>query len=528
MLRDIINKIKTVGRSLPLVPTLYCYLVQLPSNAVKRGLLLGSERLDDDEKEWTKENQLKWRKFDSVKHIENSDGYVLVETLVNSLPSFYFHGSIVGKYLGREKNLKTLFLLRNFYDSKVKRICQSYYPDGFIYLNPPGANIWLKIRSFFEARRIYKRLTSGEELLSLEYEGLPIGGLIYDDYLIGTREGTLSKITPEVFGYIYKAIIGKKCYENIFRRYNVKALVIGDVVFSKLGVLAMVALQNNAEVYVQRPLPPNIIRVRKYQSLEEIRTYQYRPSEALVECKYREYKDDALKSIDLYMHNRMNLDMPALDRVDVQNAYSSDKALVSREEIIEQLGLDAEKPIAVIMSHALIDAPHGHRWALFQDFLVWLRETLNFVKDHPETNWLVKPHPSANLYKCKQNEWDELEQITRGISGHTIKLLPNETNTKSLLEFADVIITVCGTGGLEFSCFGIPCILAGESPYSGFGFTMEPKSKEEYFGLLSNINTIKKLNKEQMERAKLVAYLLYLARCRDYYYFARDAYYTHA
>ena len=59
-------------------------------------------------------------------------------------------------------------------------------------------------------------------------------------------------------------------------------------------------------------------------------------------------------------------------------------------------------------------------------------------------------------------------------------------------------------------CFGIPCVLAGESYYSGYGFSHEVKSKEEYKNILKNIKNIKKLNEEQINNAKLVYYYIYI------------------
>ena len=53
----------------------------------------------------------------------------------------------------------------------------------------------------------------------------------------------------------------------------------------------------------------------------------------------------------------------------------------------------------------------------------------------------------------------------------------------------------------------IPTIICGESNYSGFGFTLEPKSKKEYFYMLKKINKIKKLDKETIKRCFAYNYL---------------------
>ncbi|MFC1914428.1 hypothetical protein ACFLXF_04055, partial [Chloroflexota bacterium] len=77
----------------------------------------------------------------------------------------------------------------------------------------------------------------------------------------------------------------------------------------------------------------------------------------------------------------------------------------------------------------------------------------------------------------------------------------------SLLDSADVVITARGTAGLEFSCFGIPCIVTAEGAYSGFGFTIEPKTEEEYFKLLSDVGAVGRLKEEQLNRAMVLSYI---------------------
>ena len=153
---DLINTIKGIGRRLPLVTALYYYLLQLPGIIIKRGLMLGDERMTQEEKGMIAKNQLKWQRF-AARKVGNYSGYVLVDTLVNSLPGFYYSGVIVGKYLGHERNLKPLFLLSNFYDSKIKRIIKSYSPADIIYFNRPGQDIFSRPRQLRDWRARTRR-----------------------------------------------------------------------------------------------------------------------------------------------------------------------------------------------------------------------------------------------------------------------------------------------------------------------------------------------------------------------------------
>jgi len=64
-----------------------------------------------------------------------------------------------------------------------------------------------------------------------------------------------------------------------------------------------------------------------------------------------------------------------------------------------------------------------------------------------------------------------------------------------------VLLTVHGTAGLEYACFGIPTILAGTPLYAGFGFTHEPQTVEEYAILVRNAATLARLSEHQINTA---------------------------
>ena len=51
--------------------------------------------------------------------------------------------------------------------------------------------------------------------------------------------------------------------------------------------------------------------------------------------------------------------------------------------------------------------------------------------------------------------------------------------------------------------FGTPTILANNSHYSGFDFTHEPNSLDEYSNYLKNIHKLDKLNEEQKSNARI-------------------------
>jgi len=67
---------------------------------------------------------------------------------------------------------------------------------------------------------------------------------------------------------------------------------------------------------------------------------------------------------------------------------------------------------------------------------------------------------------------------------------------------------MAGSASYEYPSFGIRALQVCESCCSGRGFTIDPESKEKYFDLLYKVEKIDKLNKEQISKARIYAYII--------------------
>lgn len=66
--------------------------------------------------------------------------------------------------------------------------------------------------------------------------------------------------------------------------------------------------------------------------------------------------------------------------------------------------------------------------------------------------------------------------------------------------------------GAELPILGKPVISGGEAHFTGKGFTIDAKSKDEYFELLRNISTIKKLPEDKIDIARKYGYSYFIQR----------------
>jgi hypothetical protein len=85
-----------------------------------------------------------------------------------------------------------------------------------------------------------------------------------------------------------------------------------------------------------------------------------------------------------------------------------------------------------------------------------------------------------------------------------------QIDTRGLIYCADLIVTCLGSAGFELPAMGaIPSVTAGDNPYTGLGFALEPKTKKEYFGILNNADKIKKLPVKIQNRARAAYIYIY-------------------
>lgn len=206
------------------------------------------------------------------------------------------------------------------------------------------------------------------------------------------------------------------------------------------------------------------------------------------------------------------------DSTDDTRRLQAGKRIKSPEEVRAQLGLDPNKKTAVIFSHVAWDAAFFFGDCLFEDFEEWLFQTVKFVAEEcSHMNWIVKEHP-FNVFKLQRESVHKTSEQRllaplMPFPDH-VCFMPADTdiNTQSLFPLVDYVLTVNGTVGMEFPCYGVPAVVAGSGRYDGFGFTIEPKSREEYFETLHCLHEIPPLDPETQQLARKHFYALMIGK----------------
>lgn len=200
------------------------------------------------------------------------------------------------------------------------------------------------------------------------------------------------------------------------------------------------------------------------------------------------------------------------------------KKIMDRGEICDMLKINPKKKIAAIFAHVFWDAALCFGYQIFNGFEEWLLETINIAINVADVEWIVKFHPGNMAmvqwdgFVNRQEEMAEADQMAIhrrfGTLPNHIKTIPHdsEINTFSLFDVVDVCLSVSSTIAVEMPCFGIPVIIPGFQRTSGFGFTYDCRSREEYFSLLRTISSVPTLNREQQIQAQKHALCYFLLR----------------
>jgi hypothetical protein len=439
-------------------------------------------------------------------------GYVFV--LVESHPAIYLSDASFAAIVGAAKGLSPLFVTLGFKGSISTQILDSYRGAAFVYIRSLQW-LWMQLIAVFQAIPTYFGLVSPRELLNLRIDGIRFGDVLYDGVL---AEGfaTISAIDYRTFIALQRFYFLRSFIRHIARTYKIQVAVVSHTVGMRSAVFVRYLLREGIEV-INR-IGSHQILAKKYQSLMDVGTYAVKPEPHYFRLMVEGDDGRILRLAEEYIERRFS---QQVDHLAVALAFNTEKAVYSdRSAFCRAVGLEPGRPIVFVMLHAFNDYPHSHfaKPMLFQDYYVWFRRTLEIARQTPDVNWVFKEHPAAAYYVTKDVD---LQQVFAGVTDAHVRFLPAaaDFNARSIPHVAHGIITCVGTAGLEYATCGIPCVLGGESPYSGLGFTIEPDTPEAYEACLRQIVFLPRLSAGQVVRAKLAAYFFFCVMESARYHF---------
>ena len=425
---------------------------------------------------------------------------IFVESFINH-PLYTIQNCVIANSTSKVLKRKCCGILREG-DIKSRKIFNSYGINEIIYIGK--GNIITRFYNLIIAFSLLKNVKSIASLISLKFDNIEIGRMVYEQHLRFNKNPSVNKINKEFYFFLSQALILNSQFKKIFKNNRNSYLVQAETQYFPFRLSMSNAIKFNLKMISRRGGISQFglkIFTKKLKNLKESRN---RPPAKVYKLIHKELSK---KNIDSQTSNSSKLfnDNWGLDPSNIYKKKKKIKKFISKIDVCKFFNFDKKKPIILILAHELSDGNFQNSWNLFHNDLMWLEETIKKIKNNDNANWIIKSHPDEVHYKSKIKIKDVYAKLAKNCKN--IKLFPANRSIENFNKFTSVVISSHGSAAFQYPLKSIPTIVCGESPSSGFGFTIEPKSKFEYFNILKRINTIKKLNDKIVKRCFAFNYL---------------------
>lgn len=429
---------------------------------------------------------------------ENCDKKLLIEEA--ELPCIIHDLAIQSILLNKAKAYQPIW----YPNPKVPlEILQSYIPNAQC-AKMQKLNFFEDIIVFINSILQFLKIIINRKILSVKFDGVTYGDIVYDVYLAQEQVGTIKKIDWKIYDLIRKCVKRHILITKILKNNNISGVLVSHRIGIVAGVMLRAALRYGCEVYSVAGM--HRATLYKSKGLEEMIEYEYAPRNADIDNIVALPNQDFEKSYEFVR----NFHMYGNCSMDAKFAYSDDNNFYDdRQVFATDFKLDSDKKNIFVMLHAFTDYPHTHfKWMLFKDYGDWFLKTLEYAKKDKSVNWIFKQHPADHFYPTKDIDYDSLfSNVPDNIIFMDYK---NKLDTRSLIHVADAVITCLGSAGFELPALGaVPSITAGDNFYNDLGFSKAPTTKKEYYNILSNLKDIRKLSMEESKRAQAAYMFIY-------------------
>ncbi|MBX2829858.1 MAG: capsular biosynthesis protein [Rhodospirillales bacterium] len=413
-------------------------------------------------------------------------------------------------------------ILEGYYRKSVSNVKFLYFDDFLARIN--ASEIELAVDTLFQ-----KPALTISDLLNYERNGVRVGKNALSLTIRQLRVGKLDLLNKEHVSVIRSSLIyactAASAALEIVSEVNPEKAIFNERGYTPAGEVFDACLIAGCGAIQWFGAPTEDRLLFKRYNLDNRSEHPMSLSDATwSQVKDMIWDDESDSSVLDRIHKNYK-DNSAYNRQRLQDG----KKFVSRDDLVSSLGLDPVKKTAIIFTHILYDATFFYGESLYDDYQDWLIETVRIAISNPSLNWIVKVHP-VNVWRSKMDgaPLEQLESVALeaefGRLPDHIKIMHADTdiNTGALFQVLDYGLTVRGTIGMELPCFGVPVVTAGTGRYSGHGFTIDPKTRDEFQYVLSNLHKIPPLKNSQSNLARRYYYATIVKRPWKYNSFLLD------
>ena len=334
----------------------------------------------------------------------------------------------------------------------------------------------------------FERLQSKLDIEALTINGVWVGDLVYDSFLMTYKQPTIDKESAEFKQSLLDSIECFVFWEEYLDNNDVWAINVSHCVYN-LAIPLRIAVQRNIPVfqanatYIYRLSSSNLFAYNDF--------VYFRDRFATLPPEVRKVGiAEAQRRIERRFAGEVGVDM----------AYSSKSAYGASRHA--RLLRESPRKKILIATHCFFDSPHSYGNNTFPDFYEWL-DFLGKMTDETDYDWYIKTHP------------DYLPGTKEVIDSFVAKypkftLLPADASHHQIIaEGISCALTVYGTIAFEYAALGIPVINASQNnPHIAYDFNLHAKDVEDYRRLLTGLDQLDfTIDKQQVYEYYFMRYI---------------------
>jgi hypothetical protein len=177
---------------------------------------------------------------------------------------------------------------------------------------------------------------------------------------------------------------------------------------------------------------------------------------------------------------------------------------------IEELGLDAALPTAVLFTNLVWDTAVLGRDVAFASIEDWIRCTVEWFDRNRGRQLVIRIHPAEDLRPSQESREKIADVLRNVILPPNVRVVPSRVRLSSyrLIDAAAAVLVYNSTTGIEAALRARQVVVAARVYYAGRGFTHDVKRTDEYGAILETALTAGPSRPEAIESARRFASLL--------------------
>lgn len=317
---------------------------------------------------------------------------------------------------------------------------------------------------------VWGRLHTRRDIEDLTINGVWVGDLVYDTYLMTYKKPTINNELPEFKSSLLGSIECFVFWEDYLNNNDVRAINVSHCVYN-LAMPLRIAVRRDIPVFQTNATHIYRLSSKNLFAYNDFVYFRERFA-ALSPAVQKVGIAEAQRRIERRFAGEVGVDMT----YSTKSAYGA----IRHNRLLKE----SPRKKILIATHCFFDSPHSYGNNLFPDFYEWL-EFIGKISEVTDYDWYIKTHPDY-----LPGTMEVIEEFIARFQKFT--LLPSDSSHHQIIaEGIDFALTVYGTIAFEYAALGIPVINASlNNPHIAYDFNLHAKDVEDYRQLLMKLDQL--------------------------------------